>query len=153
MTAGSVDWSTLASTTLGGLLALVGGLLGQWWGESRAVAREQRDRDHERRVWARAQQLDAYAEFFSVFERRFDEVGLGRETDTRADTPFADLDAALSTVRLFGSEAARGMADAMFFSLLAYGNPRNDRKEAAQITVDDMENFRQQVRADLGLPD
>lgn len=66
-----VDYSTLVPIALGGLLALGGGFLGQWWGERRAVAREQRDREHEREVWARDLRREAHVAFIAEFERKF----------------------------------------------------------------------------------
>jgi hypothetical protein len=66
-----VVYSTLVPTALGGGLALGGGFLGQWWGERRAVARELRDRDHEREVWARDLRREAHVAFIAEFERKF----------------------------------------------------------------------------------
>lgn len=46
----AVDYSTLASTTFGAVLALGGGFLGQWWNERRAIAREERAWQREDRL-------------------------------------------------------------------------------------------------------
>jgi hypothetical protein len=67
----AMDWSALATTILGGLLVLVGGFIGQWWAERRAIAREQRDRQHEHEVWARALRYEAHVAFLTEFDARY----------------------------------------------------------------------------------
>jgi hypothetical protein len=49
-----------------------------WWrvprpvvGERRAVAREQRDREHEREIWARDLRREAHVAFIAEFDRKF----------------------------------------------------------------------------------
>jgi len=64
-----MEWSTLAPTALGGALAIVGGLVGAWWSERGAAAREERARLHERDVWARERRFEAHTAFVNEFER------------------------------------------------------------------------------------
>jgi hypothetical protein len=66
------------------VLALGGGFLGQWWGEGRAVAREQRDRDHEREVWARDLRRKDHMAFIAEFERKLKTI------DQRQLIPYDD---------------------------------------------------------------
>lgn len=59
------------STVLGASLALVGGFAGQWWSERRAAARESRERDHEREIWARHLRFEAHVAFLAEYDRKY----------------------------------------------------------------------------------
>ncbi len=61
----------LATTTLGGLLAVGGGFLGVWWTERRAADRDRREREHEREVWARGLRYEAHLKFLDVFDTKY----------------------------------------------------------------------------------
>lgn len=66
-----MDISSVVPTIVGGLLALGGGFLGQWWSERRAAEREARERNNEREVWARDLRYQAHVEFINVFNTVF----------------------------------------------------------------------------------
>jgi hypothetical protein len=150
-----VDYSTLVPTALGGVLALGGGFLGQWWGERRAVAREQRDRAHESQVWARTHQKDAYVNFFLKSERVVKDIDIQRGKGVWKTIESAgDLLPAMSMVRIFGSTEATLASERMATTILLYANPL---KEEPPPTTDAMWEARKryvlQVRRDLGLPE
>jgi len=151
----AVDYSTLWPTALGGVLALCGGFLGQWWGERRAVAREQRDRDHESRVWARGHQKDAYVNFFVTCERTVKDIEImrGKGVVWEPIKSFGDVIPALAMVRLFGSTEATKAAELMGTTLLLYGNPlKQEPPPSADMRWEATKRFVIQVRRDLGLP-
>lgn len=64
----------MANTALGGLLAISGGVAGQFWSERKAVAREAREREQEREVWARSLRHEAHLAFLAEFDRKATEV-------------------------------------------------------------------------------
>ena len=64
-----MNWSTLAPTLLGGLLALGGSMLGQWWNERRAIQREERNRSHNHEVWARQLRYETHVAFLKILDR------------------------------------------------------------------------------------
>lgn len=61
---GNLDWSILAPTALGGLLAIGGGFLGQWWNSRQTALRE-------RAVWARDLGYEAHLSFIETYQRLF----------------------------------------------------------------------------------
>jgi hypothetical protein len=65
-----MDWGTLATTALGGVLALVGAFGTQWWGSRKALERENRDREHDREVWAPDLRYAAHVDFMREFNER-----------------------------------------------------------------------------------
>ena len=66
-----MDWTPFVSTLLGGLLAAGGGFAGQWWSERRERAREERNREHEREIWARGLRYEAHVAFLSTFDAKY----------------------------------------------------------------------------------
>jgi len=108
-----VDYSTLVPIALGGLLALGGGFLGQWWGERRAVAREQRDREHEREVWVRGLAYEAHVQFIGLFQRLYRAVTDTRDRGDHIEPPeeyLAPLHHQLTSLRLVSQQATQDKA-------------------------------------------
>lgn len=128
-----MDWSILAPTALGGLLALGGGFGGQWWSERRAVAREQRDREHEVFIWARNLRLESHLRFLSVFDlqmRLLDEASRrGEESDAPEDfvAPLMDLQ---ENLRLMCSEETADRAFKALLRLNDYANKKGIWEDA-----------------------
>lgn len=81
-----VDWSGLATTVLGGVLAIGGGFLGAWWSERRTAEREARVREHELDVWARGLRYEAHVKFLDLFGAKY-RLYLDTEEDPNALDP------------------------------------------------------------------
>jgi hypothetical protein len=108
-----VEYSTLVQTTLGGVLALGGAFLGQWWGERRAVAREQRDREHERDVWARGLGYEAHVQFISTFQRLYKAVTDARDRGNDIEPPedyLVPLHDQMTSLRLISQQVTQNQA-------------------------------------------
>ncbi len=58
--------SALINTLMGGGLTLAGGFAALWWTDRQSIAREVRERKHEREVWARNLRQQAHAEFLAL---------------------------------------------------------------------------------------
>lgn len=145
-----MNWDTLAPTALGGLLAIVGGFVGQWWGERRAVAREQRERIHEQRVWSREHQRNAYDAFTVAFRRVVEES----RSHQRGSAPISidDLLTSFDAVATFGTPQSRVAANAAKRELTLWaGGPRGLGSE--DVVHQAFERFRVQVRRDLRVDD
>ena len=69
-----MDWSLVVPTVVGGVLAIGGGFVGQWWSQRSALAREAREREHEREVWARSLRYEAHVAFLTEFDRMLREA-------------------------------------------------------------------------------
>lgn len=69
-----MDLTPVLTTLFGGVLALAGGFAGQWWSERNAAAREERQREHDREVWARGLRYEAHVAFLAEFDRKYDTV-------------------------------------------------------------------------------
>jgi hypothetical protein len=108
-----VEYSTLVQTTLGGVLALGGAFLGQWWVERRAVAREQRDREHERDVWARDLGYEAHVQFIGTFQRLFKAVSDAEDRRDGSEPPedyIQPLCDQMTSLRLISQQATQDKA-------------------------------------------
>lgn len=144
-----MDWSTLAPTLLGGALALGGGFLGQWWSERRAKDREERTREHEAFVWARAQRLEAHGRFLAAFN------GAAKESDATGRVEqlndfFGQLRAAADDRKLLCSKATSDATNHAWMTVVGHhdGSCDSDRLDvnharAAYFTA---------IRAEFGLP-
>lgn len=77
-----MDWSTLLSTVLGGVLVVGGGFAAQVRSERHALGREDRDRraaierderqrEQERDVWARSARYEAHVQFLKAHDKLF----------------------------------------------------------------------------------
>lgn len=147
-----MDWGVLAPTLVGGGLALLGGFGGQWWSERRAVAREEREREHEREVWSRAQRRDAYAAFMLAFTTHWGEVSKAANAEPEQPVEFSrDWHEAMANVDLFGSRAASDKASELFVSLLKFGTRHDRGIDTLGETMRIHRELREQVRLDLGL--
>lgn len=105
-----VDYSALVQPSLGGVLVLGGGFLGQWWGERRAVAREHRGREHEREVWARGLGYEANVQFISTYQRLLKAVEDARDQGVDVEAPedyLAPLHDQMTSLRLISQQATQ----------------------------------------------
>ena len=108
-----VDYSTLAQTALGGVLVAGGGFLGQWWSERRAVAREHRDREHERQVWARGIRYETHVQFISTYQRLRKAVEDARDQGMDVEAPedyLVPLHDQMTSLRLISQQATQDKA-------------------------------------------
>jgi hypothetical protein len=118
-----MNWTTLSSTLLGGLLALGGTTLGQWWNERRALRREERDREHEREVWARQIRYEAHLSFVKILD---DKHSVAVDAENDPNDPEAPEDwlmpvwDKLQEMRLVSEEGTISKADEAFKCLQEY---------------------------------
>lgn len=147
-----MDWSTLASTAVGGILALAGGFVGQWWGERRAVEREHR-------IWARDQRARsydatrlAYTDFLGLWDRHVD-LAMRRPDDVDfQDWDWAEgLPPAVSRVTVFGTAQAAHLANTMVSTLLTYAFDSKGKAEHELTMADLNSQFLAEIREDLGV--
>jgi hypothetical protein len=145
-----MDWGTLAPTALGGLLALGGGFLGQWWSERRAVEREQR-------AWARDQKARsyeatrlAYSRFLGAYDEHVDVLMRQPEEIDFSDWDWAaKLDPLVTEVVIFGTKPAAKLARTMVQQLLDHGF---DHRSVDPLDMQDARlAFVEELRADLGI--
>lgn len=146
-----MDWSILASTALGGLLAGVGGFLGQWWAEGRANARESRERSHEQQLWAREQQRAAYAAFNTAHRHVHEQTLAALGKHDAKPIELDELLDALDTVEMFGTREALTRAQSAKRAMTLWAQSRSVLGEDYEAVGQAMRQYRQQARADLGL--
>jgi hypothetical protein len=123
------DWTTLAPTVLGSLLALGGGLIGSWIAERRTVEREVRE-------WARQ---DALRTFDDRRKAYLDLLGMLRALEevvvqaARSNKPldgdwFVVLFEPPNRIRVFASDVGQHAVSNAFTALLKYGRSINDQE-------------------------
>ncbi|MBO2456581.1 hypothetical protein [Actinomadura violacea] len=118
-----MSWTSLISTLLGGLLALGGSWLGQWWTERRAVAREKRAQEHERVVWARSLRYEAHLAFLKEFDDIFNGLYDHFEDGGSSGVPeehFSFLWEKLEVMRIVSNDDTTHMAGEAIKSLQSY---------------------------------
>lgn len=147
-----MDWSSIAPTALGGILALAGGFVGQWWGERRAVEREQRlgARDQKARSYE-ATRL-AYTDFLGLWDRHVD-LAMRRPDDVDfQDWDWADaLPPAVSRISVFGTAQAAHLAHTMVHTLLSYAFDSKGQAEHELTMAELHTQFLTEIRQDLGV--
>lgn len=155
-----MDWTTLAPTALGGLLAVGGGFIGQWWGERRSVAREQREREHEREVWTREKGYQAHVTFITEYERKFKDfyewqTGPAGQPQSRPLPDFAGsrLSDLLSQMRLTADHDAERLAWTALNALGDYMRMERPDAMAAMSVRVNFRNYLDAVRKEFGLSD
>lgn len=126
----SMDWASLVPVALGGLLAAGGGWAGQWWGAREARAKEHRDREQERYVWAREQRYKTHVQFLQAFDQlrnalaRFQGKQSGATRPT--DNEFWTLGSYLTMLELVTEPATFHKADKAYWALLDYAYEKTD---------------------------
>lgn len=112
---------------IGGGLTLGGGLLGSWVGERRAVAREERDRAHEREVWARSLRYEAHLQFLSEFDHRYKAIAEAKARARQEPVPDDWLDPAwdrLKSLRLVCAEQSAQTAEHLLLIVGEYSDEK-----------------------------
>ena len=146
-----VDWSTLVPVVIGGALTLGGAMLGSWVGERRAMAREERDRDHERETWARNLRYESHLRFLADFDQYYKTIEQSKQRGI--DEPVPDdwmnpLWDRLQSLRLVCAEATTLEAEATVLVL--------DEYEASKKVWEDVEvacrAYVNAVRAEFHMP-
>jgi hypothetical protein len=151
-----VDYSMLVPTVVGGILALGGGLVGQMWSERAAVAREKRDRDHEREVWARDLRRQAHETFLAEFGRKFkiidESPAIPKHDGSEPDPDFLEtIFDTLIPLRLFaGNETTRRAWNA-FFVLKDYAFGSATEPKTHSDVARALDEYVQSVRNEFGL--
>jgi hypothetical protein len=148
----NVELANLAPTLLGGALAIGGGMAGQWWAERRSMAREKRDREHEREVWARGLRVDAHLAFLTLFDERYGEWqsirhGFGGSAEPPEDY-LAPLWQRFQALRLVCSESTAKLAQKAMRSFNEYVF-ENGRWEQVEW---DEDQYLGAIREELRLP-
>lgn len=147
-----MDWSSLALTFLGGALAVGGGFFGQWWSERAAVAREQRERDHEREVWARGLRYEAHVEFLSTFDAKCKAASAAKDRGEGQEAPhdwLVPLRARLQALRMLGTRETWESANVAFENLYAYVFEEPDDWQSVEFAIDE---YLLAVRREFHLP-
>lgn len=140
----AMDWSVLASTVMGGLLAGGGAFLGQWWADKRA-------REREREQWARDLRYKAHVQFLTIFDERWDRVAEARNLDDGPDPPYdylASLWDQEQMIQLVSEPATFAAAAGARKALVAYcfrGGDSEDLMRARALYLNS-------VRDEFGLP-
>lgn len=151
-----MDWGTLATLVVGAVLAIVTGLVGQWWSEGRAVEREQRQRERDRDDWARDRRYDAHVQFLKTHDELYGTVQrakLRRMEDPSGqpgeppDDFLTPLMIRLTMVRLVSEKATADTAEAAFQALMQYSF-RSGQWEMVDWTLD---QYLGAVRQEFGL--
>jgi hypothetical protein len=146
-----MNWTTLSSTLLGGLLALGGTTLGQWWNERRALQREERTREHEREIWARQLRHEAHLAFLKMVGTAWSLAVDIRNDPTGPDAnedflePIWDK---LQELRLISEENTLSKADTTFRHLWVYVYEKGEGKSVSTA----IEQYILAVREEFRLP-
>ena len=119
----SVDWSTLAPTVLGGLLAIGGGVVGSSLTERKAVGREKRTWDREDALRTFADRRSAYLDLLSGLRRADERVTKALRSEEGLDSGawYLHLFEPLTRVMVFGLEPSRRAAQEAHDALLWFG--------------------------------
>jgi hypothetical protein len=146
-----------AGAVLSGGLTVTGVVLTQNRADRREDERWRREREHERQVWAREeatrtydQRRDAYLDFMKDWDERFNAIYMNKLTREEPEPPEDYLEPLfkhVEQVRTFGSRQAGSLA------LDAFGALRYHAYEGGPIPALGLDEFREQVRRDLGVAD
>lgn len=146
-----MEWTILLNTALGGILAIGGGLGGALMAERRADARENRSREHERKVWARNLRHEAHLTFMRIFDERYMKISEAKNDPTSPETPDDYLGPVwiqFESLRLVCEPPTAKQVQELMTSLREYAYA-NGRWEYVEYHRD---NYLGAVREELGLP-
>ena len=146
-----MGWSTLIPVLVGGLLTLSGGLLGAWPGERRALAREDRAREHQQTLWVRNQRQDAYSRLFRVINDMSHQRLRSLDTREVPNNRPGELNEAVAVVAFIGTPDVVRRAARCSVDLAGVAVGAIDHPDAIRRVVESMHDLSQAMRLDLGI--
>lgn len=149
---GRVFWGYIIAAIAGASLSTGGGYIAQMRAERAASAREEREREHEREVWARGLRHEVHVAFLAQWDRFFDML---TEVDDRPDNgsePPEDfllpVWRRLESVRLVCLPATAAAGQKACASLMALAFSGGQWEQASY----DRDQYLAAVRDEFGLP-